>query len=60
MKKLILLFSLIPTLILSQEKKDYVRSSLHLHLVDDFEFENGDKVLNSYNKFNLKIIMITQ
>ena len=39
MKKLILLFSLIPTLILSQEKKDYVRSSLHLHLVDDFEFE---------------------
>lgn len=51
MKKLILLFSLIPTLILSQEKKDYVRSSLHLHLVDDFEFENGDKVLNSYNKF---------
>ena len=36
---------------MSQEKKDYVRSSLHLHLVDDFEFENGDKVLNSYNKF---------
>ena len=35
----------------SQQKNDYVRSSLHLHLVDDFDFENGEYVLKSYNKF---------
>ena len=51
MKKILPLLLLMPTLILSQEKKDFVRSSLHLHLIDDFKFENGDKVLNSYNKF---------
>jgi hypothetical protein len=36
----------------SQQKNEYVRSSLHLHLVDDFDFENGEFVLKSYNKFN--------
>jgi hypothetical protein len=40
-----------PILLLAQAKKDFVRSSLHMHLVDDFSFDNGDKVLNSYNKF---------
>ena len=52
MKKIFkLLLFIFSTLIFSQEKKDYVRSSLHMHLVDDFSFENGDKVLMSYNKF---------
>lgn len=52
MKKFIILALIaIPTLIMAQEKKDFVRSSLHLHLVDDFDFENGEYVLNSYNKF---------
>ena len=52
MKKIFtLLLFIFSSLILSQEKKDYVRSSLHMHLVDDFSFENGDKVLMSYNKF---------
>ena len=52
MKKFITLALIaIPTLIMAQEKKDFVRSSLHLHLVDDFDFENGEYVLNSYNKF---------
>ena len=35
----------------AQQKNDYTRSSLHLHLVDDFDYENGDYVLNSYEKF---------
>ena len=52
MKKTVLILLLvIPNLLLSQQKKDFVRSSLHMHLVDDFSFDNGDKVLNSYNKF---------
>ena len=41
----------ISVLIYGQQKKDFVRSSLHMHLIDDFSFDNGDKVLNSYNKF---------
>jgi hypothetical protein len=45
------LFFIVSTISFSQEKKDFVRSSLHLHLVDDFDFENGDFVLKSYNKF---------
>ena len=52
MKKTVLILLLvIPNLLLSQQKKDFVRSSLHMHLDDDFSFDNGDKVLNSYNKF---------
>ena len=52
MKKTVLILLLvIPSLLLSQQKKDFVRSSLHMHLVDDFNFDNGDKVLESYNKF---------
>ncbi|MGB1169642.1 MAG: hypothetical protein ACPH3L_07620 [Flavobacteriaceae bacterium] len=52
MKKTVLILLLvIPNLLLAQQKKDFVRSSLHMHLVDDFSFDNGDKVLNSYNKF---------
>ena len=35
----------------AQQKNDYTRSSLHLHLVDDFDYENGDYVLDSYEKF---------
>jgi hypothetical protein len=48
------LFTLLLTITFlhSQEKKDFVRSSLHLHLVDDFSFENGDYVLKSYEKFD--------
>jgi hypothetical protein len=42
---------LVSCLSYAQEKKDFVRSSLHMHLVDDFKFENGEFVLNSYNKF---------
>ena len=42
---------LVSCLSYAQEKQDFVRSSLHMHLVDDFEFENGEYVLNSYNKF---------
>jgi hypothetical protein len=45
------LFFLIPFLLMAQKKQEYVRSSLHLHLIDDFTFQNGDKVKNSYNKF---------
>ena len=52
MKKTVLILLLvIPSLLLAQQKKDFVRSSLHMHLVDDFSFDNGDKVLDSYNKF---------
>ena len=52
MKKIVLILLLAaPILLLAQAKKDFVRSSLHMHLVDDFSFDNGDKVLNSYNKF---------
>jgi len=52
MKKIFpLILFIFSTLIFAQEKKDYVRSSLHMHLVDDFSFENGDKVLMSYKKF---------
>ena len=52
MKKTVLILLLaVPILLLAQAKKDFVRSSLHMHLVDDFSFDNGDKVLNSYNKF---------
>ena len=52
MKKTVLILLLvIPILLLAQQKKDFVRSSLHMHLVDDFSFDNGDKVLNYYNKF---------
>jgi hypothetical protein len=52
MKKTVLILLLAaPILLLAQAKKDFVRSSLHMHLVDDFSFDNGDKVLNSYNKF---------
>ena len=52
MKKTVLILLLAsPILLLSQAKKDFVRSSLHMHLVDDFSFDNGDKVLDSYNKF---------
>jgi hypothetical protein len=52
MKKTALILLLTtPILLLAQAKKDFVRSSLHMHLVDDFSFDNGDKVLNSYNKF---------
>ena len=52
--KIIYLLTLLFTtnFIYSQEKKDFVRSSLHLHLVDDFSFENGDYVLKSYEKFD--------
>ena len=46
MKKTVLILLLvIPSLLLAQQKKDFVRSSLHMHLVDDFSFDNGDKVL---------------
>ena len=41
----------ISVLIYGQQKKDFVRSSLHMHLIDDFSFDNGDKVLNSLGKF---------
>jgi hypothetical protein len=52
MKKTALILLLTtPILLLAQAKKDFVRSSLHMHLVDDFSFDNGDKVLDSYNKF---------
>ena len=52
MKKTVLILLLAaPILLLAQAKKDFVRSSLHMHLVDDFSFDNGDKVLNSYKKF---------
>ena len=52
MKKTVLILLLvIPNLLIAQQKKDFVRSSLHMHLVDDFSFDNGDKVLDSYNKF---------
>ena len=52
MKKTVLILLLvIPSLLVAQAKKDFVRSSLHMHLVDDFSFDNGDKVLDSYNKF---------
>jgi len=52
MKKTVLILLLvIPNLLMAQQKKDFVRSSLHMHLVDDFNFDNGDKVLDSYNKF---------
>ena len=52
MKKTVLILLLAsPILLLAQAKKDFVRSSLHMHLVDDFSFDNGDKVLDSYNKF---------
>ena len=52
MKKTVLtLLLVIPNLLMAQQKKDFVRSSLHMHLVDDFSFDNGDKVLDSYNKF---------
>ena len=46
-----LLFLLIPYFVLAQNTNDYIRSSIHLHLIDDFEFENGDYVLKSYQKF---------
>ena len=52
MKKTVLILLLAsPILLLAQAKKDFVRSSLNMHLVDDFSFDNGDKVLDSYNKF---------
>ena len=52
MKKTVLtLLLVIPNLLMAQQKKDFVRSSLHMHLVDYFSFDNGDKVLDSYNKF---------
>jgi len=52
MKKTVLILLLAsPILLLAQAKNDFVRSSLHMHLVDDFSFDNGDKVLDSYNKF---------
>ena len=52
MKKTVLILLLAsPILLLAQAKKDFVRSSLHMHLVDYFSFDNGDKVLDSYNKF---------
>ena len=52
MKKTVLILLLAsPILLLAHAKKDFVRSSLHMHLVDDFSFDNGDKVLDSYNKF---------
>tara|TARA_R110002051_G_scaffold274139_1_gene334886 strand:- start:4950 stop:6191 length:1242 start_codon:yes stop_codon:yes gene_type:complete len=52
MKNLLFLVILsIQTFVFAQEKKDFVRSSLHMHLVDDFDFENGDYLLKSYNKF---------
>ena len=41
-----------PLLLMAQDKNDYTRSSLHLHLVDDFSFESGDYVLRSYEKFH--------
>jgi len=45
MKKTVLILLLAsPILLLAQAKKDFVRSSLHMHLVDDFSFDNGDKV----------------
>ena len=50
-KLLIIILFLLTSILIAQEKKDYVRSSLHLHLVDDFSFDNGEKVLKSYNKF---------
>lgn len=51
MKKLNLIIFLFPLFLFSQEKKDFVRSSLHLHLVDDFDFNNGEIILKSYEKF---------
>ena len=52
MRYFLILFTLLFTSFSAGQKKiDYVRSSLHLTLVDDFDFENGDIVLESYNKF---------
>ena len=51
MKKLILIIFIFPLFLFSQEKKDFVRSSLHMHLVDDFDFNNGEIILKSYEKF---------
>ena len=52
MKKILTLVFFVSTIsLVAQEKKDYVRSSLHMHLVDDFSFDNGEQVLLSYNKF---------
>lgn len=51
MKKLILIIFIFPLFLFSQEKKDFVRSSLHMHLVDDFDFDNGEIILKSYEKF---------
>ena len=52
MKKIFTLFLFLTTInLVAQEKKDFVRSSLHMHLVDDFAFDNGEQVLQSYNKF---------
>ena len=51
MKKLNLIIFLFPLFLFSQEKKDFVRSSLHMHLVDDFDFDNGEIILKSYEKF---------
>ncbi|MGY8887270.1 MAG: hypothetical protein ACKVGT_10665 [Flavobacteriales bacterium] len=48
---LISIFLVVPSLLLAQDKNDYTRSSLHLHLVDDFNFEGGNYVLKSYEKF---------
>ena len=52
MKKLLSLLLMAPLLLMAQDKNDYTRSSLHLHLVDDFSFESGDYVLRSYEKFH--------
>ena len=52
MKKLLFLLLMAPMLLFAQDKNDYTRSSLHLHLVDDFDFESGDYVLKSYQKFH--------
>ena len=44
MKKTVLILLLvIPSLLLAQQKKDFVRSSLHMHLVDDFSFDMETK-----------------
>jgi hypothetical protein len=52
MKKILTFMFFLSTIALvAQEKKDFVRSSLHMHLVDDFSFNNGEQVLQSYNKF---------
>lgn len=52
MKKIISIILLIHSLaIFSQQQEGYTRSSLHLTLVDDFDFEGGEYVLESYKKF---------